>query len=775
MSVIDEQLIALVNGAKDKDSRAIEFLYNEFYSDVYYICYKILGNQEDAMDIAQETFLEAFIGIDNLNNPLSFKFWICRIATNKSFNFLKRSNRISLQTPETIEQFLDVEDVQANPEDVVIDSDVKYTLESIMSRLPDEQRRTLFLFYYEEMSVKEIAQLYQCPESTIKSRLSYARKFMRKEVERLENEGYKLRCLTALPFLFALFNAEKSSTMIVGQGDIIGALNAYISSVPTVNANNNGYPNYDIPNNIAQPNPVSKLYTISKISKSAKIAAAVVGSVVVISGAVLAGTLIHNHNKNEIPTDNDIVSQITDENSKPSNNSSELDDITSNDDDETISNPDEDNSYIKWQFREVDVPKFENSTYVEVMPYKDAESLDDEKRQKKEKISTPSFYVDVESAKNKLKNNNLMKSEFEFSDIGIESQDVCIFDGMGVQVKYTVDDGIYGYKLGTVEDKSTLNFYDYDFIFESQQVYSQYNTPNHYEISIESDKMSQDDIYNIVKDVFGEELAQWSVYGKTDKEVKKDENSYYVEVETPDGKCKYFLSRLISRDDDNAPYKFSLNIRIKDSGITLNSSSIGAYQHYANGYTPFEMDISLADLFQSDVGSTDLNKPMEFFNKALDSTGEKTFAYTVLTTVVKKYIKYSDGSVYNYYEIEGGQGLQENMGVIYYSGSFGLTLDAFKNADGDINVNEFELDVPTGFAEESSELQKLAIKKASEILGLPESELYENIEEDTHRTVTYEVVKEIKLFNQTLPEADIGFTIYKDDSSSSFFVRYEYD
>lgn len=237
MNIINEQLIALVDGAKRKDSTAIEFLYNEFYNEVYYTCYKILGNQEDAKDITQDTFVEAFIGIDNLREPLSFKFWINRIATNKSFNFLKRMNKIDVQNPKDVEQLLEVEDVQARPEDIVIDEDVKNTLEIIMAKLPEEQRTTLFLFYYQEMTVKEIADLYQCAESTVRSRLAYARKFMRKEVEKFENEGYKLRCITALPFIFALFNAEKFTITAIGQGNIINILNSYISNIPTANAN----------------------------------------------------------------------------------------------------------------------------------------------------------------------------------------------------------------------------------------------------------------------------------------------------------------------------------------------------------------------------------------------------------------------------------------------------------------------------------------------------------------------------------------------------------
>lgn len=769
MSIINEQLIALVEGAKRKDTRAIEFLYNEFYGEVYYTCYKILGSQEDAKDIAQDTFLEAFIGIDNLNQPLSFKFWINRIAANKSFNFLKRYNRINVSSREIVEQLSQVEDIEANPENVVIENDVRYTIESIMARLPQEQRRTLFLFYYQEMTVKEIAELYQCSESTVRSRLAYARKFMRREVEKLEDNGYKLRCLTALPFIFALFNAEKSTTTIIGQGNITAALNSYISSIPTANSNvmNNtiNMSNQSLQQNIQTPNPTNKIYKMSAISKTTKITVAVI-SAVVVGAAILTGLLIHNHNKNEVPTDKNVVSTIVDDNSSQSNSKADDESQTP----QTSSEPEKQiDTYIKWQFRDVEAPTFEDAKYTEIKPYKDFEEFSENQREKTEILATPSYYIDMDKAKEFIKNNELINNEFELAEAGEEHQNFFNSDIMGMQFKYNVYDIIYGYKPGTKEKEL--------FYFKSNQKYSLYNTPNSYSLSITTEKMSQDDIYNIVKEIFGENIAEWAVYAKSDKEIKKEsysDYSYNVVVTTPNGKGKYKISRSIIRKGENKPYEFSIGIYFNDESTTLRNTYNG-YEHYSNGYVPFDMDIPLSSLFDVDVGGTDISKPKEFFNKLLDSTGENEYIYTVLTSVSKNYIKFADGSIYNSYNIEASQGVKSpNYSEVVYYGADDLHLSVAATCDKDGNItdiSDFAIVIPTGRITSSDytnevkveKLIDLSIKKASELLNIPINELKESMSLFVDNPyIQYNTdKKEINLFGKTV-NATIAFIVFSN-------------
>lgn len=747
MSIINEQLIALVNGAKQKDTKAIEFLYNEFYGDIYYTCYKILGNQEDAKDMAQETFLEAFISIDSLREPLSFKYWINRIATNKSFYFLKRYNRINIQNVDYIEQLSNIEDIQARPEDVIIEADVKNTLENIMARLPEEQRTTLFLFYYQEMTTKEIAELYQCPESTIKSRLAYARKFMRKEVEKFEDNGYKLRCLTALPFIFALFNTQKSTTSIVGKGNIIEALNAYVASIPIANANfmnNNANTIQQQP--IQTSNISNNICKISSISKTTKITIAIVSTVIVLSSTILAGVLIHNKNKSKIPTDQDTVSSINTESESNIDDNSQV--VSSESSILEVSDglP---KTLANWEFRDIPAPTFEDSEYIEVKPYTEYINMTDEERNKVELTSSPSFKIDLEKAENFIKNNRLINDEFEIGEGKVERQELFHSEDnvrneeetIGVDFKYNIVEGISGYHPNDYISVDERTLFGGDFRFISTQSYSQYNTPNLYEFYIDTYKASQKDIYNMIKEIFGENIAEWAVYSKTDADVNETSLDTLVDIYTPNGKCKYLIERYIRKNGEDKSCLFYLKIKITDEGATLIPDS-GYYEHYANGYVPMDMNISLDNLFSIDVDGTDLTKPKGMFNNIFNSTGvDNEYNGTLLTEVKKEYMRFEDGTIYNSYNIEGAITIKDKYSIATGKDKFSISVGAYYNKDGSLkDIINFEVKLPTGRFEtllegDNEEVEKqviakvldTSIKKVSEVFEISEKDIKDNL------------------------------------------------
>lgn len=204
-----KEIIDLVEKATKKDNVAMEKLYKEFYKDVLFVCKKYNLSDADAEDVAQETFIKAFKEIGRLEKAGSFKPWISRIASNNCLNLLKHQKTLTMDTVSSDEEMLDIPDKNRSFEDVVIDNEVKEILAKMMEELPVEQRVTLFMYYYQDFSVKEIAQAYGCSENTVLSRLNYARKAMRKKADALENEGVKLRTIAALPFLFLFFAEER--------------------------------------------------------------------------------------------------------------------------------------------------------------------------------------------------------------------------------------------------------------------------------------------------------------------------------------------------------------------------------------------------------------------------------------------------------------------------------------------------------------------------------------------------------------------------------------
>lgn len=209
MDKIIEQNVAL---AKEKNSQAMSFLYEHFYKDVYYTCLKFLNNEELAKDMTHDTFIKAFEKLDDLSDDTKFKSWICQIANRLSLNYIKRSNIITFEEmPESEELLSSSYEGDKTPEDITVDNEVATTLLQAIAKLPNDQRICVFMFYYENMSVKEIASQIECTENTVRGKLRYASNNLQKYIENLGDNGLKLRCIGILPFLYAIFNVERAS------------------------------------------------------------------------------------------------------------------------------------------------------------------------------------------------------------------------------------------------------------------------------------------------------------------------------------------------------------------------------------------------------------------------------------------------------------------------------------------------------------------------------------------------------------------------------------
>lgn len=196
--------------AAKKDNQAMEILYKELYTDVVYICRSLNLNEEDAKDVAQETFIKAFSQLDKLEDKGKFKQWLFRIANNKCLDLLRHNKVIQFDSIETEDFNMEIPDKSKSTDDVVIEKETSQLLLSIIEKLPVEQRTTVFLFYYQDYSVKEIAVMYGCSENTVRSRLNYAKKFMVKEIDKLDTDK-KNRCLVLLPFIYMVFANQRQA------------------------------------------------------------------------------------------------------------------------------------------------------------------------------------------------------------------------------------------------------------------------------------------------------------------------------------------------------------------------------------------------------------------------------------------------------------------------------------------------------------------------------------------------------------------------------------
>ena len=188
--------------------KELEKIYNEAYKAVYWTAMQILKNEADAEDVVQDTFISFMESYGNLEDTGKAVALLKKIAANKCLDRIKLS-----RTDVADDEFLD--SVEAVPEDFLPDSIIesedarRIVMDIINNSLSEDIRRTLILFYFDEMSTKEIAEALGVPEGTVRRRLNFARNKIKKEVEKYENENKtKLFGMAALPFLSKLFMKE---------------------------------------------------------------------------------------------------------------------------------------------------------------------------------------------------------------------------------------------------------------------------------------------------------------------------------------------------------------------------------------------------------------------------------------------------------------------------------------------------------------------------------------------------------------------------------------
>jgi RNA polymerase sigma factor (sigma-70 family) len=185
----------------------LERIYAEAYKPVYWTAIQLLKNEADAEDVIQDTFVAFIESYDDMKDTSKAVALLKKIAANKCLDRIKLTRTDNME-----DEFFD--SIEAVSEDFLPDSIIesedarRIIMDIISSSLSEDIRRTLILFYFDELSTKEIAEMLGVPEGTVRRRLNFARNKIKKEVEKYENEnGTKLFGM-ALPFLSKLFIKE---------------------------------------------------------------------------------------------------------------------------------------------------------------------------------------------------------------------------------------------------------------------------------------------------------------------------------------------------------------------------------------------------------------------------------------------------------------------------------------------------------------------------------------------------------------------------------------
>lgn len=212
-----EALTPLVIKAQAKDADALNELMSACYETLYYYAYNEVKDYDLAADITQESCLEIMDTLENLRKPESFLSWAGRIVTHKCSRYYRQTKKeVYLEENEEGETILDrlPDDSRGSlPEQVQEDKEFKRIMWEMLDSLPPEQRQALLLYYMEEFSVGQIAEMQGVPVGTVKSRLNYGRKAVMSKVDAYEKKsGIKLHSLAPLPLLLSfLFRENKAA------------------------------------------------------------------------------------------------------------------------------------------------------------------------------------------------------------------------------------------------------------------------------------------------------------------------------------------------------------------------------------------------------------------------------------------------------------------------------------------------------------------------------------------------------------------------------------
>lgn len=205
----------LVEKIKKGDNKSFEKLYKLTERAVWFTCISFLKNETTAQDIMQETYITAFLKIQSLEKSSQIRSWLNRIAVNKCKNYLKGKGEIQLDD-EIFENQAIVDERISIPEEYISDKAKREIILSIMQEvLSDVQYQTVIMHYFNEMTVDEIAEVFECSRGTVLSRLNYSRAKMKTAIEDYENKsGDKLHGVVVVPFFTTIFKEEAKSLAV---------------------------------------------------------------------------------------------------------------------------------------------------------------------------------------------------------------------------------------------------------------------------------------------------------------------------------------------------------------------------------------------------------------------------------------------------------------------------------------------------------------------------------------------------------------------------------
>lgn len=283
----------LINRARNRDNEAIAEIIQFTERKAYFIAYKVVNNEATAKDIVQEAYIQAFQKLDQLTDDSKFESWFNQIVSHKALDYTKskqgKNKPVEFSSLDDEEDRLDFEANIKNdkaifePEANMNYKELQEGVQHVLEELPDNQRLALMMYYFEDMSVSEIADVYGVSGNTVKGYLSYGRKKIKNIIESMREKGISFYVVAPMPFLTWMLHDQMTKTAVshVSKDIIIKTVGTTAATTTAASASKSGF---------------AKWWA----SKTASVKAGICAGTVAVTGGVGYAAIDYNSNYNQI-------------------------------------------------------------------------------------------------------------------------------------------------------------------------------------------------------------------------------------------------------------------------------------------------------------------------------------------------------------------------------------------------------------------------------------------------------------------------------------------
>jgi len=181
--IVKKRIKQVIKGDQDAFGDIVEIYKNS----VFQLCYRMLGNRQEAEDIAQEAFIRAYVNIKSFHQDKKFSTWLFRIATNLCIDRLRKKKPdyyldAEVAGTEGLTMYSQVPSDTPLPETELEGLELQETVQKEILKLPEKYRSPIVLKYIEDLSLNEISEILDLPIGTVKTRIHRGREALRQQL-----------------------------------------------------------------------------------------------------------------------------------------------------------------------------------------------------------------------------------------------------------------------------------------------------------------------------------------------------------------------------------------------------------------------------------------------------------------------------------------------------------------------------------------------------------------------------------------------------------------